>query len=256
MESLSFEIEIAEGWVSHARKNKNDLNFKYNIFNLIIPVDDINKDVLRFNKIPYMKIKSKDYLDGQSIPFKNAIHDFLNDKLNYTCEKVLLQTMPRMFGYGFNPISFWYCYKNNELDAVLSEVNNTFGERHFYFVLLEKKDDFHTLKKSFHVSPFFKVEGYYDFKFDISEKKNVVTINYFKEEKSLLLSTKIHLEKKKLKNTSALKLIYKYKWMTFMVVARIHYLAIKLWIKKIPFIKKPEPPAKDVTHESQNKFKN
>lgn len=249
MDDMIKEIQIAQGWVSHHRKNKKDLSFKYDIFNVLIPESDLNNEIVRFKGFPYLKIKSKDYLENKNIPLNLAVHNFLKSKMDYSCDNVILQTMPRMFGYGFNPISFWFCYLNTSLDAVLCEVNNTFGERHFYFLKLTEKNKFYTLDKSFHVSPFLKIEGYYDFKFDINEDKNTITINYFKDKQTLLLSTKISLDIKPFNSISPFQLLHKYKWMTVMVIVRIHYLALKLWFKKIPFIKKPQPPLKDVTYD-------
>lgn len=46
---------------------------------------------------------------------------------------ITLITTPRIFGYAFNPVSFYFCYDNaNALRVVLLEVNNTFGEKHLY----------------------------------------------------------------------------------------------------------------------------
>jgi DUF1365 family protein len=35
--------------------------------------------------------------------------------------------------------------------------------------------------------------------------------------------------------------------MTLVVVARIHWQALKLWAKRVPFLRKPEPPRSFVT---------
>nr|AAW49775.1 hypothetical protein FTT1546 [synthetic construct] len=51
-------------------------------------------------------------------------------KLEY--DDIKLMTMPRVLWYLFNPVSFWLCYKNNKLIAVIAEVNNTFKETHSY----------------------------------------------------------------------------------------------------------------------------
>ena len=50
-----------------------------------------------------------------------------------------LITVPRLLGYSFNPVSFWYLYADNkELTAVISEVNNTFDERRPYLLLRDE----------------------------------------------------------------------------------------------------------------------
>ena len=58
--------------------------------------------------------------------------------------KILLLCFPRLFGYGFNPLSLWYClHRDGSLRAVICEVNNTFGEHHFY--LLHEQGEQHAL---------------------------------------------------------------------------------------------------------------
>ncbi|KZL72163.1 dna-binding wrky domain-containing protein [Colletotrichum incanum] len=49
--------------------------------------------------------------------------------------RAYLVTAARFMGYHFNPVSFWYLYsKDEELTAMVLEVNNTFGERRMYFL--------------------------------------------------------------------------------------------------------------------------
>ena len=76
--------------------------------------------------------------------------------------------MPRVLGLAFNPISLWYCERRDgALQAVIAEVNNTFGEKHSY--LLASKpgsapyEQAYETEKCFHVSPFFDLSGRYRF---------------------------------------------------------------------------------------------
>ena len=78
--------------------------------------------------------------------------------------EIWLQTYPRMLGYAFKPVSFWYCHRTDgSLAAVLAEVNNTFGERHVYLLDGPGTGFGRELiaRKVFHVSPFCGVEGQY-----------------------------------------------------------------------------------------------
>src|SRR5690606_34171793 len=88
---------------------------------------------------------------------------FAEANIDFEPRRIWLQTFPRVMGYVFNPVSFWYCYDGNDvLRSVLCEVNNTFGETHNYIVRhpdlapIKKGDRFHA-EKIFHVSPFFPV---------------------------------------------------------------------------------------------------
>ena len=85
--------------------------------------------------------------------------------------EIWLHCFPRMLGYAFNPVSFWFCERRDgALRAIVCEVHNTFGERHCY--VLAHDDDRpiawgETLRarKVFHVSPFCAVAGSYRFRF-------------------------------------------------------------------------------------------
>jgi uncharacterized protein len=249
LENLTQGVQIGMGWVMHQRQKKEVLHFQYPIFNVLIPIHKYNLTEIKFSNHWFLKLKSKDFLDGSKTPLFDKITEFLNNKLSYEADEIILQTMPRMFGYVFNPVSFWFCYQNKKLDAVLCEVNNTFGDRHFYFVHLDENSNSARLKKNFHVSPFFKIEGHYEFKFDILEKTNSVQIDYFNEAQEKTLITKVYLKKEDLLSVSSTNLLLKYGWMTPLVVIRIHYLALKLWIRKIPFYSRPQPQAQEITHE-------
>lgn len=104
---------------------------------------------------------------------------------------VELLTHPRCFGFVFNPVSFYFCFdEKEEIVAVVAEVNNTFGQTHSYVVKNEdglpiNEMKFYKMKKELFVSPFFSVEGHYEFRFvhkkDPKKQKIAVFINYFKE---------------------------------------------------------------------------
>ena len=156
-----------------------------------------------------------------------------------------------MFGYAFNPISFWYFFKAGTLEAVLCEVSNTFGEKHYYW-LYEQGADLRyrwlLAKKEFHVSPFFDLNGYYKFKFLYQANKLEAHIQFINADHSLRLVTWIKGELSPLQEASLVRILLAYGWMTPLVVFRIHFQAAKLYIKKVKFFSKPQRPTKDVTH--------
>ncbi|MBL8478439.1 MAG: DUF1365 domain-containing protein, partial [Sterolibacteriaceae bacterium] len=99
--------------------------------------------------------------------------------------EVVLQTFPRIFGFVFNPVSFWFCHdRSGALRAVLAEVRNTFGDHHNYLVAHADQRpitsaDTLTARKIFHVSPFFPVAGEYRFRFDLSAERRLVVLDYW-----------------------------------------------------------------------------
>ena len=75
-------------------------------------------------------------------------------------------TFPKILGFGFNPLSLYFCYnKKKELNQIIFEVKNTFGDIHHYILDNIKKNGLKqkTNKKLF-VSPFFQKKGFFDLK--------------------------------------------------------------------------------------------
>ena len=158
--------------------------------------------------------------------------------------EVWLQTYPRVLGYAFKPVSFWYVHRaGGELHAVVAEVNNTFGERHCYVLGgdglgwgREVRAD-----KVFHVSPFCRTEGSYRFRFMRSADRLVARVDH-DDAQGPLIQTAIGGELVPLDAASVRRAIRGWPLMTFGVVARIHWQALRLWLKRVPFFSKPQAP--------------
>ena len=109
--------------------------------------------------------------------------------------EIVLQTFPRVFGYVFNPVSFWHCHDvSGAVRAIIAEVNNTFGERHCYLIAHPDGQSLRqgqTLRarKVFHVSPFFAVQGHYRFRFHWSASRVLARIEYWDASGAVALNT-------------------------------------------------------------------
>ncbi len=236
---------VGEGWVFHGRPGQT--SFKYPIFNLVVPIHS-ELAVNSLSSGRYLSLKATDYLDGQSGDLFQNFKQFMLNQLGYEVEHVWLQTLPRIFGYTFNPVSFWYCYRAGCLDAILCEVNNTFGDRHFYFMrpIGDSEEHRFNLPKRFHVSPFFPISGRYEFEFKLRDSSSDVRIRLL-EGSDLKLDTRIFLNVKKIESNSKWRLFWRYGWMTPLVVIRIHRQALKLWLNKVSFHSRPKPPKEKLT---------
>ena len=169
--------------------------------------------------------------------------------------EVVLHTMPRMLGYVFNPVSFWVAYdRAGAVRAVLAEVNNTFGERHDYLVAHADghpiaSGDVLEARKVFHVSPFCDVKGRYAFRFGFGPARWLARVDYLDGDgdDTPLLETWISGSAEPLSRSGIRRLAWRYRWFTLAVVARIHWQALRLWWKRVPFFAKPAPPAAALT---------
>lgn len=172
--------------------------------------------------------------------------------------EVWLQAYPRVLGYVFKPVSFWYVHRaDGALHAIVAEVNNTFGERHCYVLAQPDGTDGalawgQTLKadKVFHVSPFCDTSGQYRFRFMRTPERLIARVDHDDAE-GPLLETAISGELRALDAASVRHAIVHWPFMTFGVVARIHWQALRVWLKKVPFFRKPAPPTHFITGPHQ-----
>jgi DUF1365 family protein len=158
-----------------------------------------------------------------------------------------LHTFPRLLGYVFKPVSFWFCHRaDGAMVAVVAEVNNTFGERHCY--LLAQPDGSALPQgremrahKVFHVSPFCAVDGDYVFRFLNRPDRALARIDYHDAQGPLLL-TSLSGELVAGSRASVRRALFGQPMFTLGVMARIHWQALKLWLARVPFHRKPAPP--------------
>ncbi|MFT6084749.1 MAG: DUF1365 family protein [Alphaproteobacteria bacterium] len=216
-------------------------------------LDDIhNYAISAYNKFHVWSIYSKDYgFDGDGLNPKRF--DEIRQHYHIPQGKTYLVTTPRFLGHSFNPVSFFLFYDaQKRLRAVLSEVHNTFKERHCYIsqhcdgreIL---SNDVMRAKKIFHVSPFFPVLGFYHFQFHDTNKRLMIKIDYYNQEGQKTLATGIQATKEKLKKTKPLMLAIRYPFISIKILLLIHYHAVLLWLKKIRFFKKPPPPSQPIS---------
>ena len=177
-----------------------------------------------------------------------AAHD-----LHAVCDgEIVLQTMPRVLGYVFNPVSFWFCHDaSGALRAVLAEVSNTFGERHNYLVHhpdlspIESGDELRA-RKVFHVSPFFPVRGEYRFRFEHRAGLHAVQVDLW-DEGVLQLSTRLGGRAQALDGQAMRRWLWRQPLMTLGVMARIHWQALRLALRRVRFHPKPSPPSEETS---------
>lgn len=251
--------ELCFGNVHHSRLRPARNSFNYGVYFLRLPLRSMQQQVpatrfLSHNRFNLLSFHDKDYGDGTTAPLQWIDNLLKAEGIHDADGEIWLQTFPRVLGYVFNPVSFWFCHtQEGALRAVLCEVSNTFGERHCY--LLDQNtpianSDELTARKVFHVSPFCEVTGSYRFQFKRTQQpdgsqRTLARIDYHDASGPLLL-TNISGIAHELSDRVIAQALLRYPFMTFAVIARIHWQALKLFFKRVPFFSKPAEPLKEL----------
>ncbi|MBU3616309.1 DUF1365 domain-containing protein [Polynucleobacter sp. JS-Polo-80-F4] len=258
------QAKINFGVVKHQRLRPAKNAFGYGVFTVSIPMRarGANPTLLTHlglsdNRWGLCAFFDKDHGLGEPNSLAWIEKILAENHVQHVDGEIWLQTFPRVLGYVFNPVSFWLCTRaDGKVQAVLAEVNNTFGERHCYLLYKDSGEALRsgetlTSKKVFHVSPFCDVRGDYHFRFLFSQDSNSGNNNVCRielhEDGLPLINTSISGTSRPLSQANVMLALIRYPLMSLGVIFRIHWQALKLWVKGVPFHSKPKPPELEVS---------
>ncbi len=255
MTALAFPPGVSFGAVMHRRRLPVPHRFVYPAAALRLPLsrlDRLSVPWLGIDRAHIFSFRSADHgpRDGSALlPWIRGLLEA--NGLDAACDgEVVLQTLPRQFGYVFNPVSFWFCHgQDGTLRVVLAEVNNTFGEHHGYLVHHPDRRPIASgeslrARKCFHVSPFLPVRGEYRFRFDFGPGGQSVSVDVL-DGGAEILNTRIGGRLEPLAGAAMRRWLVRFPWMTAAVIVRIHWQAQLLWWRRVPFHRKPQPPTEE-----------
>ena len=251
--------QIGFGQVRHTRLRPKRHAFVYDTFFLMLPMRHLDQTAassgLSVNRAGAISFHDRDHGDGRGPEAGGALawlEEMLRQQgMDDADGEVWLHTYPRIFGYTFKPVSFWYCHRaDGRLRAVVAEVNNTFGERHCYLLDAPRYGAELQADKCFHVSPFCRVEGRYRFRFMRTQQngqpRTVVRVDH-DDDQGPLINTSVSGRLEPVSAAALRRALWRYPAMTLMVMARIHWQALQLWLKRVRFFGKPPAPEQFVT---------
>ncbi|HEX6735439.1 MAG TPA: DUF1365 domain-containing protein [Azonexus sp.] len=239
---MNAQPKLCLGHVMHRRLRPAVNAFVYPVFYVQLPVRDLalaECALFSIDRRNLLSFHCQDHGPRDGSPLLPWIEKLLAEHGLPGDGQIVLQTFPRVLGFVFNPVSFWYCHDGSgQLIAILAEVNNTFGGTHAYLLHRrgEPLPDGEPMRadKQFHVSPFNEIEGSYRFRFQLERSVQRCRIDYADAEGELLL-TAISGKPQPWSAAALLKAFLRMPFLTLGVIARIHWQALKLWRKGVPF---------------------
>jgi DUF1365 family protein len=243
--------------VMHRRLVAPFYRFVYRLFYLLLDVDRIDELHARLrlfsrNRFNLVSFHDRDHGGGADEGLRAWAERLLaSGGVRLDGGRIRLLCLPRLLGFGFNPIAIWYCeHRDGTLRAIVAEVRNTFGEKHCYLLASGGRpiayEGPHDKDKCFHVSPFLDLAGRYQFRFGEPGETVRVLIHETREGAPLLDAT-LAGERRALTDGALLREALLMPWMTLKVVAGIHWEALKLWLRGARFHRKPAPPEPEFT---------
>lgn len=243
------------GPVTHRRFKPKMHALRYRVFMLLLDLDELpgllgRLQLLRPGRFGLMSFRVRDHGDKAHDDLKTYVSTRLTEAGVAGGGPIRLLCMPRVLGYGFNPLSVYFCHDaEGRLTAILYEVRNTFGQRHSYLIATpEAGPDSvqQTAPKRFYVSPFMDMDLTYVF--DVAPPGEDVRITIqVRDDTGPVLTAAFAGQRRELTDKALLHAWITHPLLTLKVMAGIHWEAVKIVAKGFRFNGRPPLPDKPVT---------
>ena len=243
---------IYTGNVRHRRVSPVPHSFRYRLFMMYLDLEELPTlfgphwlwSVDRSNLASF---KRRDHLGDPAVPLDQAVRKLVQQHTGRRpTGPIRLLTHLRYFGYVFNPVSFYFCYdpSGSQVESIVAEITNTpWGERHCY--VLGPNDNLaagsrkrYRLNKVFHISPFIDMNVAYDWRFSEPKTQLAIHMENLREGQPFFDATMV-LRREEISGAALARVLVQYPLMTAKVIGAIHWQALKLWAKGVPFLPHP-----------------
>lgn len=237
------------GRVTHHRPRPRVHDLSYSLFYALIDLDEapalVRRGLFGWNRPAALAYFDRDHGSGDGRPLRECLDAQVTGAgLPARRYRYELLCLPRVFGYVFNPISVVWCYDGAALVAMIYEVNNTFGDR-VHYVLPVTAPEAPVVRqrcdKTMHVSPFFDVAGSYRFDLTRPGERFALSIRH-EDDQGLLLHAGFTGRRLPWTTRHLGLALARFPLATVKVIAGIHWEALRLWAKGVPFHSRPTAP--------------
>ncbi len=246
--------EFCPGHTVHARRGAISHQFRYHVDYVMIDPDAPGPWPRIFSRRGrnLATVHDKDY---GGAPGRGAGAAWVRKQLSRhgapEIAQLRLLTQPKILGAGFNPVNFWLAYDaQDDLRAVIAEVNNTFGDRHSYlcatpnFDPISAETELHAAK-IFYVSPFQTIAGEYRFRFDIGAEHIGIRIDHRNGEEGVVAT--LATQRRKLTSAALLGMALRRPLTPIRTLGLIYWQALRLKLKGARYLSRPTPPSEEIS---------
>lgn len=251
----------------HHRFSPKEHRFLYRLFMFAIDLDELENLHRKLRLFSVNRRNLYSFRDGDFLPNSETLHNpsapsvitasagrlkervlahLAGQRIDLNGGRVMLVTLPRVLGYLFNPVSFYFCYdRTGQPVAALAEVTNTFKEMK-PFVLgpdTQQRGGVFALRtpKYFYVSPFSDMDVAFDFILRVPGDRLSVQIDDYDAGQRTLTST-LTGPRRPLTDRALAWFTIKYPFITLKVITLIHWHALRLYLKNVPWFAKSARP--------------
>ncbi len=254
---------LYEGTVRHRRFAPVGHEFRQRLFLAYLDLDELShvfsgSRLAAVDKRALLWFRRADYLDGATGPLDDALRDLVTNRTGRQPRgPIRMLTHLRSFGHVFNPITIYYCFDEHgtKVDTLVLEVTNTpWGERNVYVIDVDgdpRKE--HSFEKEMHVSPFMPMDIVYRITATTPADRVWVRMVLVPKDRPAepLFDADLALRRVSLSRQSLRRTLIRHPMMTLCITAGIHYQALRLWAKRVPFATHPPIiPAEELTRRN------
>ena len=244
------ESGIYIGKLRHRRFTPARHEFTYPLFMVFLDIDRLPQlmkvsPLTAYNRRNWISYYECDHFGDAAQRLRERLsQDAQRKGVSIPDGRIFLLTHLRYLGYNFNPVSFFYCYDREErLQMIMAEVNNTFGETENYWLTSRVEHPAGSNKryrfpKTFHVSPFFKMRQEYDWTFTPPGERLISQSVSYEDGQPIFDST-LTMDRRDWSQRELHRAIVRFPWMTAKVITSIHWQAVRLLMKRVSVVAHP-----------------